>query len=148
MELIHEFTYGVTLGDTLIPGVGPFGTRAIVSVTGGWAKGERINGTVVGAGADWVLIGPDGFYRRDGRAQIQTDDGAVLYLNYSGLRELNEAVQKALAGGETGFDVQYFRTSPTIETGDMRYAWVNTTLFVARGRLVEGGVEYEVSRVS
>jgi hypothetical protein len=36
----------------------------------------------------------------------------------------------------------------TIETGDMRYSWVNTTLFVARGRLVDGSVEYEVSRVS
>jgi hypothetical protein len=148
MELVHEFTFRATLGDTLIPGAGPLGTRAIITVTGGWAKGERINGSVVGAGADWVLMGPDGFNRLDVRLQIQTDDGAVLYLTYTGLLEMNDVVQQALAGGETQFDDQYFRTTPTIETGDMRYSWVNTTLFVARGRLVDGSVEYEVSRVS
>lgn len=148
MELVHEFTFSAQIGDTLIPGAGPHGTRAIVTVTGGTATGDRISGSIVGAGGDWVLMGPDGFNRLDVRAQIQTDDGAVLFLSYTGLLELNDAVQAALAGGETQFDDQYFRTTPTIETGDPRYAWVNTTLFVGRGRLVVGGVEYEVYRVS
>lgn len=148
MELIHEFTYQAQLGDTLVPGRGPFGTRAIATVTGGWARGERITGSVVGAGADWVLIGSDGFNRLDVRLQIQTDDGAVLYLAYTGLLEFNDAAQKGMAGGETQFDDQYFRTTPRIETGHADYAWVNTTLFVARGRLVGGAVEYEVYRVS
>ena len=148
MELIHEFTFQADLDDTLFVGAGPFGTRAVASVTGGWARGDRITGSVVGAGADWVLIGADGFSRVDVRVQIQTDDGAVLYLAYTGLLELNEAVQAALAGGETGFDDQYFRTTPTIETGHPDYAWVNTTVFVGRGRIAAGGVEYEVYRVS
>lgn len=148
MDLIHEFTYQAQLGDTLMPGRGPLGTRAIATVAGGWARGERINGTVVGPGADWVLIGSDGFNRLDVRTQIQTDDGAVLYLAYTGLLEFNEAAQRALVGGETQFDDQYFRTTPHIETGHPEYAWVNTTLFVARGRFVPGAVEYEVFRVT
>jgi hypothetical protein len=33
------------------------------------------------------------------------------------------------------------------ETGDERYAWLSRTVFVARGRVVAGGLEYEVFRV-
>ena len=50
------------------------------------------------------------------------------------------------AGG-TDFDDQYFYTNPRFETGDPRYAWVNTTFFVGEGRAVPGlGVEYRVWR--
>ncbi|MDX2378688.1 MAG: DUF3237 domain-containing protein [Acidimicrobiia bacterium] len=148
MELIHEFTFQAHLGDTLVPGAGPQGTRVVANVTGGWARGERISGSIVGAGADWALIGSDGFNRLDVRAQIQTDDGAVLYVSYTGLLEMNEAVQQALSGAESQYDDAYFRTTPLIETGHPDYTWVNTTLFVARGRFVENGVEYEVFRVT
>ena len=121
----------------------------VATVTGGWVKGDRINGMLVGAGADWLLIGPDGWGRLDVRAQIRTDDGAVIYAQYGGLLELNEAVMSAMApGGATGFDDQYFRTAPTMETGDERYAWVNTTLFVGEGRMHENGVEYKLYRLT
>ena len=96
-----------------------------------------------------TLVGPDGFGRLDVRGQLQTDDGAVLYLSYTGLLDRNAKVQAATAsGGETRYDDQYFRTRPRIESGDPRYAWVNTTMFVARGRIVPGGVEYEAYRVT
>lgn len=148
MHLVHEFTYQAHVDQPLVAGPGPFGTRLIFVVTGGWVRGERLTGTLVGGGGDWLLVGPDGWGRLDVRGQVQTPDGAVIYVHYTGVLEMNEAVQRAMAGGETGFDDQYFRTAPRLETGDPRYAWVNTTLFVARGRLVPGGVEYEVHRVT
>jgi len=57
--------------------------------------------------------------------------------------------RQALATGVgTTYEDQYFRTTPRFETGDPRYAWMNTSVFVARGRVREGmGVEYEVFRV-
>jgi hypothetical protein len=48
---------------------------------------------------------------------------------------------------ETGWDEQYFRTTPRFETADERYAWLNRTVFVARGRVRADGIEYEVFRV-
>ena len=89
----------------------------ILSVADGWAKGERINGKVAGAGADWALLGSDGWARVDVRGQIVTDDGAVLYLTYTGVMEVNDAVQAALDGGETSFDDQYFRTDASTRDG-------------------------------
>jgi len=109
--------------------------------------GDRLRGGLVGGG-EWALIGPDGFLRIDVRLQVETHDGAHLYIQYSGLLGLNEAVQAALASGAgTDYGDQYFFTNPRLETGDERYAWVNTTFFIGEGRIFPGlGVEYRVWR--
>jgi hypothetical protein len=81
---------------------------------------------------------------------MTTDDGANIYFQYFGLLELNEVTMGALgAGGGTNFEDHYFRTSPRLETGDPRYAWVNQTLFVGKGRVLPGLlIEYDVYRVT
>jgi hypothetical protein len=63
---------------------------------------------------------------------------------------MNEKVLAAIAGGGPGTDFgdHYFRTTPRLESGDPRYAWVNQTIFVGRGRLGSGTVVYEVFRVT
>ena len=106
-----------------------------------------MRGKVLGGG-EWALIGPDGFLRVDVRLQIETHDGAYLYVQYVGLLELNEAVQRATeTQSGTDFDDQALYTNPRFETGDPRYSWLNTTFFVGEGRLIPGlGVEYRVWR--
>lgn len=82
------------------------------------------------------------------RLQVETHDGAFLYMQYTGLLETNEAVQGALANGTgTEFGEQAFYTNPRIETGDERYAWLNTTFFIGQGHLLPDlGVEYRIFR--
>ncbi len=147
MELHHELTLHASLGTSLPIGRAPMGRRAVAVVDSGWVRGERITGTLVGPGADWALVGDDGWIHVDVRAQIRTDDGAHLFISYTGELELNDASRAALAGGETGFGDQMFRTHVRIESGDERYRWVNRTLFVGEGRLTTDGVEYEVYRL-
>lgn len=150
MRLEYEFTYSAQLKPPLNVGTGPFGTRMVFEVTGGTVEGDRLNGTILGGGADWMLVGPDGYGRLDVRAQLAAKDGAIVYMSYSGLVQMNEAVQRAVGAGKgTQYEDQYFRTAPRLETGDPRYGWVNQTLFVAEGRFLEGpGVEYKVQRVT
>ncbi len=147
MDLVQEFTCMATLKPPLEIGNGPLGTRMYYDITGGTVIGERLNGSILGGG-EWALIGPDGFLRVDVRLQVETHDGAHLYIQYVGLLEVNETVQAALANGTgTEFGDQYFFTNPRIETGDERYAWLNTTFFVAEGHIVPNlGVEYRVWR--
>jgi hypothetical protein len=97
-----------------------------------------------------VLFGPDGYGRPDVRVPIATDDGACILMTYRGFIEWNAAVKRASADGtDTQFDDHYWRTAPYLETGGERYAWVNRSLFVARGRLrAGGGAIYEVFRVT
>ena len=147
VELVQECSLTAMLKPPLAIGAGPTGTRIYYEVSEGEVTGERLRGKVVGGG-DWALIGPDGFVRVDVRLQIETHDAALLYVQYVGLFEVNEAVMTAIGtGGGTEFDDQYFYTNPRFETGDPRYAWVNTTFFVGEGRAVPGlGVEYRVWR--
>lgn len=150
MDLVHEFTYTASLAPAVPVGAGPFGTRRIREVTGGEVTGERIRGRVGTGGADWVLIGPDGWGRLDVRLTIHTHDDAHLYVQYLGVIEYTEAALGANRGeGSSDYGDHYFRTAPRIETGDERYDWVNRTLFVGEGRLHPGPVvEYRVHRVT
>lgn len=149
LQLTKEFSFWASLNPPVDFGGGPMGNRIYLEVTDGAASGERFNARAVGGGGDWAVLGPDGYGRIDVRLQFKTDDDAHVYIQYFGLLEINAIVGQALAtGAATTFDDQYFRTTPRIETGDPRYAWMNQTVFVARGRLREGlGVEYEVYRV-
>ena len=149
MELQYEFTMHPTLGARHVIGAGPFGGRVVAGVSGGWVRGERVNGTVVGPGADWALATGDGYAHVDVRLQIVTDDQATIFVVYTGLLEVNDAVSAALTSDEreTSWDDQYFRVEPRFECGAERYSWIHRSLFVARGRIATDGVEYEVYRV-
>lgn len=150
MELVHEMTYHALLRAPLAIGDGPFGTRMFFEAIEGKLEGPRIRGRFVGGGGDWLLVGADGFGRLDVRAQIETDDGAFVYLQYYGVLEMNDKMQAAMANaGPTEFTDQYFRTTPRFETGDSRYGWLNQSVFVSEGRLYPGfGVEYRVHRLT
>jgi uncharacterized protein DUF3237 len=145
VELEHAFDYRVLLGPPVPVGAG----RMFYEALGGELTGQSVSGEVLRGGGDWALVGSDGFARLDVRGQVRTHDGAFLYITYPGLIELNEPMQRALAtGGETGFDDQYFRITPRVETGDERYRWMTKSAFVGRGRAIAGpGVAYEVYRV-
>ncbi len=150
LELTQEFSYWVSLKPPIDFGAGLLGQRIYVEVTGGEATGERFNARAVGGAGDWIVVAPDDLGRIDVRLQFETDDNAHVYVQYLGLLELNEVAAQALAAGTgTKYEDQYFRTTPRFETGDPRYAWMNQNVFVAKGRLRDGGgVEYEVYRVA
>jgi glycine/D-amino acid oxidase-like deaminating enzyme len=150
MDLVEAFVLSARLGPPEPIGAGPFGTRRIRPVVGGEVTGERINGVVTPGGADWVLVGPDGWGRLDVRLTIRTADGAHLYVQYFGVIEYNDAALAANAGERTAdYGEFYFRTAPRIETGDDRYDWVNRCVFLGEGRLHPGPVvEYRVYRVT
>jgi hypothetical protein len=142
------FTFRAELRPFTTVGPGPLGVRQIADVTGGKVEGDRIRGTLLPSGGDWLLIGPDGVARLDVRATVRTEDGAHVFVQYPGVLVLNEAVTKALAEGrETEFGDAYFFTQPRFETGDPRYAWLNSAVAIGEGRLLPGAVEYRVYRV-
>ena len=144
MQLTELFTIRVALGESSVIGSGPSGLRVIAEVSGGSFKGERLQGTVLTPGADWVVLnGP--FGEVDVRLNLLCDDGARIYMRYTGVLEQNEAATAALTGnGETNFGDHYFVTQPRFECGHEGYEWLNRTVAVAEGRLVNGEVEYRV----
>ena len=81
----------------------------------------------------------------DVRLNLLCDDGARIYMRYTGVLEQNGAAQSALAGnGETSYGDHYFVTQPRFECGQAGYEWLNRTVAIAEGRLIKGEVEYRV----
>lgn len=117
------------------------GSRSIGVVTGGMFEGEKLRGKVIPPGADWVVIGTDQIGEIDVRIVLTTDDGANIYVRYSGVLQFDDAM---FSGGETQFGDTYFVTQVRFETGTEKYAWLNRVVAVAEGRAISGGVEYQL----
>jgi hypothetical protein len=153
LVLEHVFDYEAHLDAPVPIGRGLGGNRVFWPALGGTVRGPRIRGEVLPGGGDWALTTGDGWTGLDVRGQCRTDDGAHLYIRYRGLLEPSPAVAHAMAtGGATRFEDQYFRITPTVETGDERYAWLTRSVLVGRGRICSSpdgpGVAYEVFRVA
>lgn len=130
-------------------GKGPYGQRTIFDVTTGTFEGEKLNGTILPSGGDWILIDDQSVGHLDVRITLKTNDGALLYVQYHGILEMTDAVMTAMAGGKpTEFGDIYFMTQPRIETGDERYKWLNNIIAVAEGRVISSGVEYKIYEVA
>jgi hypothetical protein len=70
-----------------------------LEIAEGKVSGERLNGTLLSGGGDWITLGSDGWGQIDVRGQMVTDDGAYIYAHYTGLLELNDKVMNATASG-------------------------------------------------
>ena len=124
------------------------GERRIINITGGEFDGARLKGKVLPGGADWQIIRADGVAQLEARFTMQTDDGALLYLKNFGFRHGTPDVIARLFSGEVVDPAQYyFRMTPLIETGDARYAWLNSLIMVGSGMRTKDRVIYDVYAV-
>jgi hypothetical protein len=138
------------LGDPVDAGNVSFGRRRIVPLTGGTFSGPELNGKLVpGASADWQIVMPDGTALGDIRYTLQTDGGALLYVQSRGVRHGSREVLERLGRGEDVDASEYiFRTSTRIETGSGELDWLNRGVFVGVGGRRPGDVIYETYLVA
>jgi hypothetical protein len=151
MNLEYEMTYRVRVRGPLPATSGsPLGERQYWEMTDAELTGERINAHLAMPGGDWYRAGADGLGRPDVRVQLQTDDGEVVLLHYTGIVQPTEAFKKVSErGGETRFEDQHIRMVMFFETGAARHAWLNQNVFVAEGRLIERDrLEYRIYRLA
>ena len=88
---------------------------------------------------------PSGTSVADIRYILQTDGGALLYVQSHGVRHGEPDVLARLAAGEDVDPSEYtFRTTVTIETSAPELAWLNDGVFIAVGARRPGGVAYDV----
>ena len=138
----------ITLQPPLELGDTPLGRRRIIHITGGSFSGARLSGRVLAGGADWQVIRPDGVADLDARYTLETGDGALIYVRNRGYRHgPPEVIQKLAAGEPVDEKLYYMRTTPSFETGDERYAWLNRIVCVATGARRPAAVELEVFEV-
>src|SRR6201987_5685453 len=134
-RLKRGFRLEARLGEPLDLGDTPRGRRRIVPASGGTFAGPELNGKLLpGASADWQVVLPDGTTLGDIRHTLQTDDGALLYVQSRGIRHGSAEGLERLGRGEDVDASEYtFRTWTQIETASARLARLNKGVFISVG---------------
>jgi hypothetical protein len=113
-------------------GVTPLGVRSNYPIVGGEFAGERLRGKVLPGGVDWTIRRPDGVVELDLRVTLETDDGALVHMSFSGLRDDAHS---------------YFRTLPRFETAAPKYTFLNRMLALGTGEIRAEGPVHVIEEV-
>jgi hypothetical protein len=133
----------------------PVGTRFTYVVKHGRCEGPGISGDILPGGGNWSTSGEiapglsAGTF--DARVIWKTDDGAMIYVTYTGRSVISDAVSARFrdpAAPEVPHDEYYIRIAPVFETADPRYAWLNGVLAVGLGHRTATGIRHSIFGVS
>jgi hypothetical protein len=149
-RLTRVFHLEAALGEPLDLGEVSQGHRRIVPLTGGTFVGPELKGILLpGASADWQIVLADGTALGDIRYTLQTDAGALLYVQSRGVRHGSAEVLARLGRGEDVDPSEYtFRTATQIETASRELGWLNKGVFISVGGRLPGGVQYDTYLVA
>jgi len=110
----------------------PQGTLTIFPVTGGSFEGDRLRGKVLAGGGDWVTARENGTFTLDLRVTLETDDGGLIHMTFTGVRDDAN---------------HYFRTVPRFETAAPKYAFLNRLLAVGIGEIRPDGPVHVIEEI-
>ena len=89
-------------------------------IVGGRFQGKGIRGSVVAGGGDFPVVRPDGVEVVDALYRLRTDDGVTIIIHNKGL---------GYPGSNP--DDWHYRLSPEFIAPKGKYAWLNSSLFLA-----------------
>ncbi|KJC57603.1 hypothetical protein UP10_27505 [Bradyrhizobium sp. LTSPM299] len=128
----YVFTITAEIADVTSAGDIGSGVRRIIPIVGGEVRGEKVNGKVLGFGADFQIIRPNELIELEARYAFETDDGAVVYVENRGIRfGPVDLLEKLKRGEPVDPKLIYFRTVPRFETGAEKYRWLMQHIFIA-----------------
>jgi hypothetical protein len=111
----------------------PFGERRVVQILSGRLEGE-LNADVLPGGSDWQILTDDGVSYLEARYTLQTPEGGLILVHNRGVRHAPpEVLARIFSGQIVDPTTYYFRSTPTFETSDNRYSWLNKIVCVCSG---------------
>lgn len=155
-QFLCEVSIELDAAAPLALGPSPWRNRRVSDIVGGRFAGPRLSGAVRRSGADWSEGGraADGGIATalDVRSLWETEDGALIYVNYGGRLVVPAGAVEDFRNAQTVEtlepDAYYFRICPLFETGAERYAWLNEIVAVGMGRRTRSGVVYRIFQVT
>lgn len=142
------FTFTVTVRALHDVGATPRGTRHVDLLGAGRFEGPRLRGEVLEGGIDEKLFRGDRAMNPNVRLVLRTDDGALIYMTYTGVRHGSEAVMARIAAGEPVDPSEYYlRNTPMFETAAPAYDWLNRIVAVGVGRRMPDHAAYDVFEI-
>lgn len=133
-SLEYLLSYHLKLNPPEIIGPVPEGIRANVYTAEGTVTGEKVQGKLRPVGGDWVTVRPDGVAITDVRGTIETNDGALIYITYTGVMDLGEDGYQKFLQAQLPTTAQ-IRNAPRFETAHANYQWINRVQCVSVAEL-------------
>jgi hypothetical protein len=149
-ELKSEYLFTITLSVDALHDVGklPLGTLHIDMLGKGTFEGPRLKGEVLPGGMDMKTLRTDGAMRPNVRIVLKTDDGALIFMHYTGVRHGSPEVMARIARGEVVPPTEYYlRNTPSFETASPKYDWLNRIVAVGVGRRLPDHAAYDVFQI-
>ena len=129
-------------------GAVPAGTRHVDLLGAGTFEGPKLRGTVVAGGVDMKTIRSDGAVIPNVRLVLETDDKALIFMHYTGIRCGSPEVMARIAAGEAVDPSEYYhRNTPYFETSAAKYAWLNRIVSVGYGWRSADRAGYDVFQI-
>ena len=124
-RLEHIMSYTAKLGERETIGPIPEGLRVNVQVTGGEVTGPRVFGKLRPLIGYWLMIRRYGVAILDVRTTIETHDGGLIYVTYSGTSDRGEdGYEKGLQAIPIPGPIP-IQISPRFQTSHPDYLWLN-----------------------
>ncbi len=149
-ELKSEYLFTITLSVDALHDVGklPLGTLHIDMLGKGTFEGPRLKGEVLPGGMDMKTLRADGAMKPNVRIVLKTDDGALIFMHYTGVRHGSPEVMARIARGEVVPPTEYYlRNTPSFETAAPKYDWLNRIVAVGVGRRLPDHAAYDVFQI-
>jgi hypothetical protein len=149
-ELKYEYLLTYTAKVATLHDVGPVpaGTRHVDMLGNGTFEGPRVRGVVLPGGMDMKTLRADGSMVPNVRMVLRTDDGALIFMHYLGMRHGPPEVMARIARGEVVSPSEYYlRNTPYFETSAPKYDWLNRIVAVGVGRRMPDHAVYDVFQI-
>ena len=141
------FTIRIAVDELCDIGSTPFGTRHIDILGKGSFEGPKLKGMVVG-GMDQKIFRSDGAMNPNVHLVLKTDDEALIYMSYTGIRHGSKGVMERIASGEEVDPSEYYlRNTPYFETSAPQYDWINRIVSVGVGRRMPDHAAYDIFEI-
>ena len=146
--LTPVFDLVVQVAAPLVVGETGAGLRRIVDILGGTVSGPRLSGRIRPGGADFQIIRAGGLAELHARYVIECADGALVYVENTGIRGgPAEALARLNRGEPVDPALIYFRSVPRFETAAPGLRWLAEHVFLATGIRRPDAVELSVFAV-
>lgn len=149
-ELKSEFLFSITatVAEFFDMGPVPAGTRHVDMIGAGKFEGPRLRGDLLPGGMDMKTLRADGSMVPNVRLVLRTDDGALIFMHYTGVRHGSPEVMARIARGEVVSPSEYYlRNTPYFETSAPKYDWLNRIVAVGVGRRMPDHAVYDVFQI-
>ena len=133
-QLEHIFSFGVTLNAPEVIGPVAEGIRVNFTSQGGELIGPKLQGRARPVGGDWLTVRSDGVAILDVRTTLESHDGAIIAINYSGVGDLGPDGYTRFLEGNLPATLK-LQVVPRCQTSHPGYIWLNRLQCLSIGKV-------------